>query len=55
MSGMFTIGTNVSDFEKKFAKYQGKKYGVMVNSGSSANLVSIASLFYSKKKSIKKR
>ena len=51
---MFTMSKNVSEFEKKFAKYQGKKYGVMVNSGSSANLVSIASLFYSKKNPLKK-
>ena len=48
-TGMFTMSKNVAEFEKKFSKYQGKKYGVMVNSGSSANLVSIASLFYSKK------
>ena len=54
-TGMFTMSKNVSEFEKKFSKYQGKKYGVMVNSGSSANLVSIASLFYSKKKSSKER
>ncbi len=53
-SGMFTMSNNVSEFEKKFAKYQGKKYGVMVNSGSSANLVSIASLFYSKKNPLKR-
>ena len=53
-TGMFTMGKNVSEFEKKFAKYQGKKYGVMVNSGSSANLVSIASLFYKKKNPLKR-
>ena len=48
-SGHFTMGKNVKNFEKKFSRYFGKKYGVMVNSGSSANLVSIASLFYKKK------
>ena len=53
-TGMFTMSKNVSEFEKKFAKYQGKKYGVMVNSGSSANLVSIASLFYKKKNPLKR-
>tara|TARA_B100000787_G_C16168001_1_gene284903 strand:- start:209 stop:1378 length:1170 start_codon:yes stop_codon:yes gene_type:complete len=53
-TGMFTMGKNVSEFEKKFSKYQGKKYGVMVNSGSSANLVSIASLFYKKKNPLKR-
>ena len=52
-SGKFTMGENVKKFESKFSKYFGKKYGVMVNSGSSANLISIASLFYKKKKPIK--
>ncbi len=47
-SGMFTMGENVKAFERDFARYFGMKYGVMVNSGSSANLVAIASLFYKK-------
>jgi len=47
-SGMFTMGANVARFEEEFAKYFGMKYGVMVNSGSSANLVAVASLFYKK-------
>jgi len=47
-SGMFTMGENVKAFERDFAKYFGTKYGVMVNSGSSANLVAVASLFYKK-------
>lgn len=47
-SGMFTMGENVARFEEEFAKYFGMKYGVMVNSGSSANLVAVASLFYKK-------
>ena len=53
-TGMFTMSKNVSEFEKKFSNYQGKKYGIMVNSGSSANLVSIASLFYTKKNPLKR-
>ncbi|VVB74518.1 UDP-4-amino-4-deoxy-L-arabinose--oxoglutarate aminotransferase [uncultured archaeon] len=32
------------EFEKEFAKYQGRKYAVFVNSGSSANLALIQSL-----------
>ena len=48
-SGMFTMGKNVREFEEAFAKYFGQKYAVMVNSGSSANLVAVASLFYKKK------
>lgn len=46
-SGMFTMGPKVAEFEKRFADYQGSRYAVMVNSGSSANLLMIASLFYS--------
>jgi CDP-4-dehydro-6-deoxyglucose reductase, E1 len=37
-------GKNVKIFENKVAKLFGKKYGVMVNSGSSANLLALASL-----------
>ena len=47
-SGMFTMGENVAEFEKNFANYVGSKYCVMVNSGSSANLLMIAALFYRK-------
>ncbi|MBM3568307.1 MAG: DegT/DnrJ/EryC1/StrS family aminotransferase [Alphaproteobacteria bacterium] len=47
-SGYFTMGENVRAFERAFAAYHGKKYGVMVNSGSSANLIAVASLFYKK-------
>ncbi len=47
-SGMFTMGKNVLAFEEAFARYFGSKYAVMVNSGSSANLVAVASLFFKK-------
>ena len=40
-SGRFSMGKEVQEFEKKFAKYFGSKYAVMVNSGSSANLLAI--------------
>jgi len=53
-SGMFTMGENVKAFERDFAKYFGTKYGVMVNSGSSANLVAVASLFYKKDRPLKR-
>ena len=43
-SGMFTMGKYVNDFEDIFSNYIDKKYSVMVNSGSSANLLMIASL-----------
>ena len=45
-SDMFSMGKNVKAFEKEFSAFFGKKYAVMVNSGSSANLVAIAALFH---------
>jgi len=45
-SGNITMGSNVLKFEENFASYIGSKYSVMVNSGSSANLLMVASLFY---------
>jgi CDP-6-deoxy-D-xylo-4-hexulose-3-dehydrase len=47
-SGRYTIGAEVEAFERVFADYHGAKHAVMVNSGSSANLVSIASLFHTR-------
>lgn len=47
-SGMFTMGPKVFEFERQFAGYLGAKHCVMVNSGSSANLLMVAALFYSK-------
>jgi CDP-4-dehydro-6-deoxyglucose reductase, E1 len=41
----FTMGQEVELFEDEFAKYHGMKYGIMANSGSSANLIAIATLF----------
>ena len=45
-SGRFTMGPRVAQFEQAFAEYFGRKHAVMVNSGSSANLVGVASLFH---------
>ena len=53
-SNMFTMGENVKEFESRFAKYFGVKYAVMVNSGSSANLIAVASLFYRKINNLKR-
>ena len=47
-SGRYTIGPEIAAFEKAFAAYHGKRHAVMVNSGSSANLVAVASLFHKK-------
>ncbi|ANQ53647.1 DegT/DnrJ/EryC1/StrS family aminotransferase [Thermosipho sp. 1070] len=48
-SRKFTMGDKTKEFEKRFAEYFGCKYAVMVNSGSSANLLAIATLVYSGK------
>jgi len=53
-SGFFTMGPNVAAFEQEFADYFGMKHGVMVNSGSSANLVSIAALCYKNERPLKR-
>lgn len=48
-SNQYTMGAEVKEFEKRFAAYFGSKYAIMVNSGSSANLLAIAALCYSGK------
>lgn len=48
-SNRFTAGLEVELFEKEFAEYFGSEYAVMVNSGSSANLIAIAALILSDK------
>lgn len=47
-SGRYTMGPKVMEFENKFAKYVGSEFAVMTNSGSSANMVALASIFYNK-------
>ncbi len=39
-----SIGNECRKFEENFAKWQGRKYCVLVNSGSSANLAIVQSL-----------
>lgn len=51
-SGMFTMGAHVQEFEKRFAAYTGSRYCVMVNSGSSANLLMVAALRFRKENSL---
>lgn len=45
-SGQFTMGEQVRNFEEEFAAFFGSKYAVMVNSGSSANLVALGAALY---------
>ena len=42
MSTWVTMGKNVKRFEEMFAAYVGMRYGVMTNSGSSANLLALS-------------
>ena len=48
-SGMYTMGQNVRAYEEQFAHKFGTKHAVMVSSGSTANLLAIASLVYSRR------
>lgn len=52
-SGRFTMGANVQAFENDFAEYIGSKYCVMVNSGSSANLLMAGALIYTNNSELK--
>lgn len=42
LSGRLTMGERVLEFEKKFANYLSVPFAVMVNSGSSANLLALS-------------
>jgi CDP-4-dehydro-6-deoxyglucose reductase, E1 len=53
-AGRTTMGEEVAAFEAAFAVYHGKRYAVMVNSGSSANLIAIASLFYRRERPLQR-
>lgn len=53
-SDMFTMGKKVAEFEKDFARFVGSKYAVMTSSGSTANLIATAALFYTKNSKLKR-
>lgn len=46
-SGFYTMGERTRSFEESFAKWVNRKHAIMVNSGSSANLLAVASVKYS--------
>ncbi|TLP62738.1 DegT/DnrJ/EryC1/StrS family aminotransferase [Parasedimentitalea maritima] len=52
-SDMFSMGPEVRAFEEQFAKQFGSKFAVMVNSGSSANLLMTAALCFTKNPDLK--
>lgn len=47
-SDRYSMGVEVAEFESRFAKFFGSKYAIMVNSGSSANLLMTSALFFTK-------
>lgn len=52
-SGQFTMGPKVAAYERDFAKFFGSKFAVMCSSGSTANLLMVAALFYRKESPLK--
>ena len=50
----YTMGDSVAQFEQDFAKFINRKYCVMVSSGSAANLIATAALFYTKNPMLKR-
>ena len=51
MSDRYTMGQKVEAYEEDFSKYLDCDFAVMTSSGSTANLLMIASLFYTKDES----
>lgn len=52
-SDRYSMGSEVETFEADFAKFFGSKFAVMVNSGSSANLLMTAALFFTSNPDLK--
>jgi CDP-6-deoxy-D-xylo-4-hexulose-3-dehydrase len=52
--GRFTMGDNVRQFEEAFAATIGARHAVMMNSGSSANLVAVAALFQIRRRPLRR-
>ena len=55
-TGMYSMGKSVLKFEQEFANWTGSKYALMVNSGSSANLIGFFAMkYHSKQKNNQKK
>ncbi len=52
-SGRLTMGESVRQFEAAFAAHFGMRHAVMLNSGSSANLVGVAALSYKRERPLR--
>ena len=53
-SDMYSMNKYVAQYEKDFASFFGSKYAVMTSSGSTANLIMIAALFFKKENPLKR-
>lgn len=53
-TGNYTMGDRVREYEESFATYLGSRRCVMVNSGSSANLLMVAALFFRKERPLRR-
>ena len=51
---IYTMGDSVAQFERDFSEFVGRKYSVMVSSGSAANLIATAALFFTKSSSLQR-
>jgi CDP-4-dehydro-6-deoxyglucose reductase, E1 len=51
---IYSMGDSVAQFEQDFAKFISRKYCVMTSSGSAANLIATAALFYTKNPMLKR-
>ena len=51
---VYSMGDRVAQFERDFANFISRKFCVMVSSGSAANLIATAALFYTKNPMLKK-
>jgi len=51
---VYTMGESVKQFEREFSSFLDTKYCVMVSSGSAANLIATAALFYTKNPMLKR-
>lgn len=49
-SDMYSMGEKVKEYEDNFAKWIGGRYAIMTSSGSTANLLMIAAMFFTKDK-----
>jgi len=53
-SGQLTLGPSVQQFENDFARKFGIEHALMMSSGSAANLVAVAALFYKKERPLQR-